>query len=580
MDPSDPVVVVGAGPVGVTAAIELARRGVSVRVVSAGAGPSTTSKAMGIHARTLEVLQRTGVSDRLVGLGLPLHSFRIHDQRRAIAELPFAEVPSAFPFALSLGQDVTEKVLRDRLQEAGVEVEWGTRLVQLEQEDGTVRLTLEQGERRHEARASWVIGCDGGSSTVRRSSGIAFEGEPFPQWFLVADLQVDSPVTAGEAGRSRTNMFFSDEGATAVFPLPEPGLYRLATALPQDAVPAIDDDESRGGGGDRGAPTVDLAALEQLWQRRVGRPARLSDPRWISPFQFNSRIAASYRSGRVFLAGDAAHVHSPVGGQGMNTGIQDAVNLTWKLAAVLEGAPEGLLDTYEAERRPVAEDVLHDSRRNAVMASATSPLAKAGRSLALRTVTRVGPVRRRFLAGLTMLAVSYPASVLPGRPAPTGSRPRWAPGPGHRAPDGDVSLRGCPARLLGLLAPHGHALVSFDAGRADHDNSLADLLPEIRTGHDLVSEIHVVVVRRYRGHGKNEQSGLSPEEITEVLDPTGRLHDTYGASRPVMVLVRPDGVIGWRGPLAPSGLPLLRAVTDASLPPARDSHAHPRRLPT
>ena len=564
--PLDPVFVIGAGPVGVTTAIELARRGVSVRVIDAGLGPSTTSKAIGIHARTLEALQRTGVSDRLVDLGLSLRTFRFHDQRRAIAELRFAEVPSAFPFALSLGQDVTERVLLERLREAEVKVVWATRLVQLEQEGATVLLTLEQDGRHHDARASWVIGCDGGRSTVRRLTDIAFDGEPFPEWFLVADLQVDSPVTAGEAARSRTNLFFSTEGATAVFPLPEPGLYRLATPLPRDA----------GVGDDGDTPRVHLADLEQLWERRVGRPARLSDPRWISPFQFNSRVAARYRAGRVFLAGDAAHVHSPVGGQGMNTGIQDAVNLTWKLAAVLRGAPEGLLDTYETERRPVARDVLHDSRRNAVMASATSPVARAGRSLALRTVTRLGPVRRRFLSRMTMLAVSYPATVLPGRPPGPGFRPRRGPGPGERAPDGEVNLFGDAIGLLELLAPHGHVLMSFDAGPADHD-SLAEFVRGIRTGHDLVSEIHVIVVRR-RSH--RDERGASAEEINEVLDVTGGVHDTYGASRPVVFLVRPDGVIGWRGPLTTSSLPSLRAVIDASLPPTLQTEANPRRLST
>lgn len=554
---------------GVTGAIELARRGVPVQVVDAGAGPSTTSKAIGIHARTLEVLQRVGVSHRLVEMGLPLHSFRFHDQRHVIAELRFAEVPSAFPFALSLGQDATERVLLDRLHETGVQVEWGARLVSLEQGRDAVRLVVEQDGRSHEIRASWVIGCDGARSTVRRQSNIEFEGEPFPEWFLVADLQVDSPVTAGEA-RSRASLFFSDQGATAVFPLPEPGLHRLATPLPRDAVPRE---------GSRDEPTpVDLTTIEHLWATRIGRPALLTQPRWISPFQFNSRLAARYRAGRVFLAGDAAHVHSPVGGQGMNTGIQDAVNLAWKLAAVLRGAPESLLDTYETERRPVAADVLHDTRRNAVLASATSPLARLGRSLALRTVTRLGPVRRRFLSNMTMLAVSYPPAALPGHPAGASSRSHRAPcRPGTRAPDGDVRLRsGDSVGLLGFLAAHGHVLLSFDAGRGVHDTGLNELLHGIRPGPDLVDDVHVVVVRRLR---REDGQGAVPHGFSEVLDTTGQVHDAYGAAaRPVAVLVRPDGTIAWRGHPRGSSLPSLRAVIEASMPPAPPTTARPRRL--
>lgn len=560
---------------GLTGAIELARRGVPVRVLDAGAGPSTTSKAIGIHARTLEVLQRAGVSHRLVEMGLPLHSFRFHDQRHVIAELRFAEVPSAFPFALSLGQDATERVLLDRLDETGVQVEWGARLVSLEQRPDPVRLVVEQDGRSLEIRASWVIGCDGARSTVRRQSNIEFEGEPFPQWFLVADLQVDSPVvdgpvTAGEA-RSRTNLFFSDHGATAVFPLPEPGLHRLATPLPRDAVP-------REGSEDVPAP-VDLKALEHLWANRIGWPARLSNPQWISPFQFNSRLAARYRAGRVLLAGDAAHVHSPVGGQGMNTGMQDAVNLAWKLAAVLRGAPESLLDTYETERRPVAADVLNDTRRSAVLASATSPLARLGRSLALRTVTRLGPVRRRFLSNLTMLAVSYPPAALPGHPAGASSRSHRAPGrPGTRAPDGDVSpLSDKSVGLLELLAAHGHVLLSFDTGRGDHDTGLGELLHGVRTGPDLVDDVHVVVVRRLR---REDGHRAGPHGFSEVLDTSGDVHDAYGArARHVAVLVRPDGTIAWRGHPRGSSLASLRAVIEASMPPAEPTTANPRRLP-
>lgn len=555
----DPIFVVGAGPVGLTAAIELARRGVPVRVIDAGVGPSTTSKAIGIHARTLEVLQHVGVSRRLVELGLPLQSFRFHDQHRVIAELSFAEVPSAFPFALSLGQDVTERVLLDRLHETGVEVEWGARLVLLEQDPDAVRLVVQEDGGSREVRASWVVGCDGSRSSVRSLSGIAFEGEPFPEWFLVADLMIDSPVTAGNS-RSRTNLFFSDHGATAVFPLPEPGLHRLATPLPRDAVPAE-------GSGSAPKP-VDLSTLEHLWATRIGRPAELSDPRWVSPFQFHSRLAGGYRAGRLFLAGDAAHVHSPVGGQGMNTGIQDAVNLAWKLAAVLRGAPEPLLDTYETERRPVAAAVLHDTRRNAVLASATSPLARTGRALALRTVTRLGPVRRRFLSTLTMLAVSYPPSALPGYASHESPRSHRAPRPpGTRAPDGEVSMAaGGHVGLVELLAARGHVLLSFDAGDDGHDTGLGALLEGIRTGLDLVEDVHVVVVRRRRPDIAH--TSVTPV-TTEVLDITGAAHAAYGvAARPRAVLVRPDGTIAWRGPCRGSSQPSLRAVLAASMPPA------------
>lgn len=557
-----PVVVVGAGPVGLTAAIELARREVPVRVIDVAACPATTSKAIGTMPRTLEVLERSGVTDRLVELGVPIRRFRLHDQDRILGELDLTDVPSAYPYALSLGQDVTERVLRDRLSEAGVKVEWSTRLRSLRQDsdrDGhagqEVRLVLERdGGDPHQDRApsgseevmaSWVVGCDGASSTVRRQAGIDFAGEPFPEWFLVADLLIDADLGAHTA-----NLFFSGAGATAVFPLPEPGVFRLATPLPPDDT--RDD-----------APEVDLAAIQRLWASRIGRPAELSDPRWISPFQFQSRLADRYRRGRVFLAGDAAHVHSPVGGQGMNTGIQDAVNLAWKLAAVRRGAPAGLLETYQAERRPVAARVLQSSRREAVMVSSRSSAARTARAVALPLVTRIAPVRRRVLCALTMLSMSYPPTDLPGcPPGPSlSARVTGTPAVGERAPDASIISADGPCRLLEVLARHSHILLRFDARDSNENHQLADLAREtLHTRGDLT----VILVRRR--HSSSGSDSEIAEQTVEIHDPDGQAHRAYAASRPLAVLIRSDGVIAWRGDDTPGGSSRLWTVLDAMLP--------------
>lgn len=554
---SEPVVVVGAGPVGLTAAVELARRDVPVRIIDAAAGPSTTSKAIGTHARTLEALERAGVTDRLVELGLPIRRFRIHDQNRVLGDLDLTQVPSAYSYALSLGQDVTERVLLDRLSETGVKVEWGTRLQTLHQDhdgpgDQEVRLVLArdgaEGDRggmaggTEEVAASWVVGCDGARSTVRRQAGIDFAGEPFPEWFLVADLLIDADL-----GEHRANLFFSDAGATAIFPLPDPGAFRLATPLPRHDAP---DD----------APAIDLTAIQRLWDERVGRPARLDAPRWISPFQFQIRLADRYRCGRVFLAGDAAHVHSPVGGQGMNTGIQDAVNLVWKLAAVRRGAPESLLDTYEAERRPVAAHVLAQTRRSAVVVSSRSAAVRAGRAVVVPLVTRVAPVRRRVLNELTMLSVSYPPDVLPGSPPGPSLRERitGVPTVGERAPDAPVVRDQQPGRLVDVLAPRAHTLLYFDAGHSDEVQRLAGL--------DLDGGENIAVALVSRHHLRPRTDGVDHGRPVEVHDADGRAHRIYAASRPLAVLVRPDGVIAWRGALTSAGGSGLRAVLDAMLP--------------
>lgn len=534
--------VVGAGPVGLTVAAELARRGVPVGVVDAASGPSTTSKAIGMHARTLELLEGIGVTDTLVDLGVAIRAVRFHDRGRWVADLTFAGLPTCYPFALSLGQDVTERVLLDRARELGVDIEWGVRLEDLRDRGDRVEVTLVRADGDREQRAArWVVGCDGAHSTVRRRLDVTFDGTPFPEWFVVADLHIDADLDGQLA-----HLFLSAAGATAVFPLPEPGLARLATPLAADD--ASDD-----------PPEVDLAAVERLWASRVGRPARLSDPQWISPFRFHSRLAARYRVGRVLLAGDAAHVHSPVGGQGMNAGMHDAVNLAWKLEAVERGAPDDLLDTYGTERRPAAARMLAETRRNAVMVSTDARAGQALRNRVLRTVARVGPIRRRILSHVSMLSVSYEPGQMPG--AVTSSwwrRVRKGPAVGDRAPDATVASGDRTVRLFDLLRAPRHVLLCFDAGAAGVRPP-----PDPVTGHD----VDVVVIRRANARSAALRAAGEPLDAGSqrlVWDPLGEVHRTYRVRRSTTVLVRPDKVIAWRGPLPPTTG--LRAVLDAMLP--------------
>ena len=538
MDCSDRVLVVGAGPVGLTAAAELGRRGVAVRLVDAAAGLSTTSKAIGIHARTLELLERLDISARLVDLGAEIGGFRFHDRGEVIADLSFAGLATHYPFALSLGQDVTERVLLDRVHADGGAVEWGVRLAALRDRGDRVEVELAHPDGRCEqTTVSWVLGCDGAHSTVRQQLGVGFDGEPFPQWFLVADLHMDTALDA-----NRINLFLSDAGATAVLPLPQPGLFRLATPLDTDALRP------------HGVSLVDLAAIEALWHARVGSRAHFSDARWIAPFQFQSRLAGAYRKGRVLLAGDAAHVHSPVGGQGMNAGMHDAFNLVWKLDAVRRGAPEALLDSYDAERRPVAAHMLAQTRRNAVLVSSKSRMLRAARKRMLKLVTRVRPIRLRVLEALTMLSVSYPRTALPGPTAAISPHARLGgePSAGQRAPDAPLQCGDSTMRLHDLLRSPRHVLLCFDGGARD------------QTDHRelLHASIDVVVIRRASSPGT---SGEGQQQLC-VWDRGGVAHRVYRAHRPTSVLVRPDGVIAWRG--RPSRREQLRAVTASTLPTA------------
>jgi 2-polyprenyl-6-methoxyphenol hydroxylase-like FAD-dependent oxidoreductase len=339
----DDVVVVGAGPTGLTAAIELARRGVRVRVLDAAAGPHRGSRGKGMQPRTLELLDAMDVADRLVSLGVFELPIRRHEPDGSVHDVQVQHgVPDpTTPWARSLllPQWRTEQVLRERLAEEGVDVEYGRRVGGLTQDAAGVRLALEDGE---ELGASWVVGADGGSSTVRRELGIGFLGETHEEVrLLLGDVELDG------LDRDHWHMWSAagpliGAGASyfALCPLPATPTWQVQIAHTDPAV--------------RASERVLRELIDALGPRiRVRRVETVGD------WRLNVRLVDDYRVGRVFLAGDAAHVHSPAGGQGMNTGIGDAVNLGWKLAAVVSGrAEESLLDSYTAERLPVAAGVL------------------------------------------------------------------------------------------------------------------------------------------------------------------------------------------------------------------------------
>ncbi|MBX6386062.1 MAG: FAD-dependent monooxygenase, partial [Microbispora sp.] len=345
METSD-VLVVGAGPVGLTLACDLARRGVAVRIIDRVTSHPVGTRARGVRARTQEVFEDLGVLDRLRERAEPALPTRFYDARgELVREAVMYEAPpvpgAPYPGSLMVSQQFTEEAVRERLASLGVHVELGCELVGLAQDGEQVTASVLADGRRHEIRARYLVGCDGGGSTVRKQAGIGFLGETWEQQrMLYGNLTVDG------LDASAAHMWATGPGAMVTLaPMPKSGTWFFTAPLPPDA-------------GQEPA-SVSVETFAEIFRQRVGLPGvSFRDPVYLSVYRVNIRMVDRYRNGRVLLAGDAAHVHAPAGGQGMNTGVQDAYNLGWKLAYVLRGAPETLLDTYEEERLPIARHVL------------------------------------------------------------------------------------------------------------------------------------------------------------------------------------------------------------------------------
>jgi 4,5-epoxidase len=419
------VLVVGAGPTGLTLACGLLSAGVPTRLVDTAPGPATTSRALGLQPRGVEVLDRLGALGDLPDRGITIRAVVVNVDGQEITRLRIGGTTRLVKRpGLMMSQAEVEGALRRRLAELGGEIEWGHEVAELEG-DG------------------WIVGCDGAHSRVRKLAGIGFPGVPLIERFLVADVHADLP-----SARDAVTTWLRGDEMFALFPLPGTDLWRVLVPLPDD----LPDDVQYG----------DL--IGELLAERTGFPAdSITGCEWTSPFRIHRRLADTYRAGRVLLAGDAAHIHSPMGGQGMNTGIGDAENLAWKLALVETGrAGEALLDTFEAERRPIATEVL----------GATSSMTRVmlGRSMSERLVRDnvVVPlmnrpfVQRLIAEASSQLRVSY-------RRGPLGSSyPRIGRGPrgGDRVADLDCARTdGASTRLYAELRGRW-AVLTTDAAAA------------------------------------------------------------------------------------------------------------------
>ncbi|MFD6156231.1 FAD-dependent monooxygenase [Nocardia sp. NPDC060256] len=483
-----PVLIVGAGPTGLTLGCELARRGIECLVVDKAAGLFPGSRGKGLQPRTLEVFDDLGLIDAVVANGAPFPSFRMYvdtqvRSTRTVEEMlglaPLERVDGVpYPNAWILPQWRTDELLRDRLLELGGRLELNTELVDFVQDDTGVMATLRRDGALEHVRARYLVGTDGGGSTVRKTLGVGFEGETFAtERTLIGDVKAEG-LTGTYCHMLTTG---NVQERFSLWSMPGTDYYQFIANMTADDVPELT-----------------LEAVQKILDERSGRSdIRLYDLNWISVYRVNVRMVDRFRVGRVFLAGDAAHVHSSSGGQGLNTSVQDAYNLGWKLAAVLSGAPDRLLDTYEAERFPIAARVLDVTTRSH-----------------RRDFRDAEPGQGSL--DIFQLKVNY-------RGGPLAVDTRATPGAvraGDRAPDAQCG----DSRLFDLFRGTHFTVLGFGAATAG-----------------AVAEVVRAQGDRVRGRV------LEPGEVDVTASTVGaafRNYDIDPAGPGTLVLVRPDGYIG------------------------------------
>ncbi|MFC8538901.1 FAD-dependent oxidoreductase [Streptomyces sp. NPDC057249] len=542
------VLIAGAGPVGLTAAHELARRGLRVRLIDAAPGPARTSRAVATHPRTLETYDQMGVVDAMLARGRRNAAFTMYAEGRRLVRLQadYASMPTAYPFTLVIGQTDTEAVLREAVARLGVDIEWGVRLTGFDQRPDGVRVTLEDTDgARSTVDTSWLVGCDGGHSTVRKLLGLELAGTSSETWMLA-----DVPVTMD---LPPDTIYWAHTGGQALMMVPyaREGHWRLLDTVP-----------------DRDAEGVEERLGAKL-SKGLGRPVTVGPSEWTSVFTFQQRRVDRMREGRVFVAGDAAHVHSPASGQGMNTGIQEAYNLAWKLAQVEQGhAADRLLDSYGAERVPVGAALLDSTRTATVLVQLKNLLAAAVLPVVFTVVRNVTPLRRaiqrKVLGGMSGLRIGYGAS-----PLTTPGTAATGPAPGGRARG--VALDGLEPTVreafAGELRDVRWSLLLGAGGTGPGDVPVGVAVTAAAQYAEWLS------VRTLGGRADGSE-GPAP-----LADPGTALRTALGLRPGSWLLVRPDGYVAARGPvLSRTALDRALAPVGPSAPLALPARVEPRAV--
>ncbi len=537
-----PVLIVGAGPVGLTMACELRRYGIDCRIIDKNASVVHESRALGLMARSLEVLSDMGIVDTVLEQGKILHGVNAYADGHRIAhlEIQLDSMDTPYPYLLVLPQYKTEALLTELLSQRGGQVERQTELVAFTQNKEGVTATLRHAQGEEQVRSQWLIGCDGASSLVRHGLKLPFEGSDYEETFLLADVQIDWDLPADQL-----HIFLTPEGTVVAFPYPTAGRWRIVNTH---------------GEGQSTEPEQVVQHFQEKLHANGAAGAAVSAPTWVSAFHFHRRMVPHLRRGRCFLAGDAAHIHSPANGQGLNTGIQDAYKLAWKLSLVIAGAAhESLLDSYEAERLPVARAVLNGSSDLTTKAvTLRNPVAKRIRNQLLSFLFNQDFIQRQASQGVSELGLNYrhspivmetrqplPQFQLLPHPAFAASPLDYldfgaAPRPGDRAPD--VMLNAAATNhLFDVLQGTQHTLLLF-TGTHLHQADVS----QFETIKTCIQADYAPWIQPYLVVATAESVEQTVWNNALLLDPAWALHHRYGAGSACLYLIRPDGYIGYR----------------------------------
>jgi 2-polyprenyl-6-methoxyphenol hydroxylase-like FAD-dependent oxidoreductase len=512
------VLIAGAGPIGLTAAIELARNGIGCRIIDPLLEPPQYAKAVGIQPRTLELFERMGVLRQVLDAAVQLRGQLVYVNGEQAGRLDLA-LPDDVPFQfVGLPQYAAERILREELTARGVAIERGLRLTGFEQDsDGVIATATAADGTQQTVRVRYLIGADGAHSLVRKTLGLTFEGAAFDEQYMLGDVEVDWSLPSGHILRAMHQTDGQTDDLLVCIPLPGRKRYRMSMLVPDELSTAPNGGVQHGFQGDR---TPQLSHIQAVLGRLAPEPTTATNLRWSSVFRISHRIVDAYGRGRVFVAGDAAHIHPPTGAQGMNTGIQDAQNLAWKLALAVSGrAAEGLLDSYDAERRPVGEEVVGRTVRHArhgIGSGSSDP--------------------EHMMLREAQLLIDYADS-----PIVTADGDTSAPQPGNRAPDARGLTRGAVVpsqRLFTLLAGPRHTLLCYAGPRCNADTVAAIEQAAADAGQACHGLIDVYLIA-------DPDASVHTTILPLIRDSNGEFAQAYVAAGPSVFVIRPDGYVGY-----------------------------------